>query len=73
MLHRRHHHQLVLELAPRPVSERLRVRPVSERLRVLPQERGQVQVLQPAPGAEPQELLPEPHQFAQLLLRIPLR
>ncbi len=64
MLHRRHHHQLVLELAPRPVSERLRV---------LPQERGQVQVLQPAPGAEPQELLPEPHQFAQLLLRIPLR
>lgn len=64
MLHRRRHHQLVLELAPRPVSERLRV---------LPQERGQVQVLQPAPGAEPQELLPEPHQFAQLLLRIPLR
>lgn len=64
MLNRRRHHQLVLELAPRPVSERLRV---------LPQERGQVQVLQPAPGAEPQELLPEPHQFAQLLLRIPLR
>ncbi len=64
MLHRRRHHQLVLELAPRPVSERLRV---------LPQGRGQVQVLQPAPGAEPQELLPEPHQFAQLLLRIPLR